>query len=171
MPELYQNNVATADYSSVKDHCRDDRPQKYDEEAVSDFDIVRGKYSMIENNLDILPEEIQEALAFVFLKDKKTNGDKVFLCKVKKSIEDSQGFKGQIHGILDKVRKRSDGKVLPLTRFPTLNGELKAIQKEQKDREDSLPVLIPKDRTEENDPFLRVFHEARAEFAKKLTDI
>ncbi len=165
MSEKFQGNNKNASYAIVADGIQVAR--KEPQETVADYDILKGDYSKILENIDQLPKEIQEVLGFIFCKSKKTREDQFFLCKIKSVLDASKEFKQRMKYWFYKSVDRVNGQEIPIKCF-SFNGE---IEKMKKNREKSLPVFVPSARTEENDHFLRVFHEAREECSKKLADL
>ena len=157
---MYEKNNKEGDYSSVLDHIFVEREDPCD--INQDFDIMRGDYSVIKEHLNLLPEEVQKALEFLFCKPKLVNKDRQFLYKILKGIKKATTIKGQLKLILNRIISPSTSNKLPLSYF-SLNGGLNRIQEMRKKH-------IPIKYEEEGIGVDVVFQKHRKSFCKKIEE-
>ena len=156
---MYKKNPIKGNYRELLKHIKINNPSS--EDIALDYDILKGDYSVIKDNMDILPDEVQKALDFIFCKSEESMGnkDRQFLFKVKKGIEKSQTLKGQVKIILFRLVHLGYAEELPLSHLK-LGSDLERIEEEH---QKSFPVLVSSERTEKNDPFLQVLNAVRKE--------
>jgi hypothetical protein len=154
---MYEKNPIKGNYRELLKHIKINKSSP--EDIALDYDILKGDYSVIKDNIDLLPDEVQEALEIIFHKKIK-NKDLQFLHKVKRGIEKSQTLQGHIKTILFRLIHLGYSETLPLSRFGLNFSDLERVKI---DRKNALPVLVPSEMTDERDPFLQVLNEVREE--------
>lgn len=157
-----------------KNDTRDEFPQNGSEGTnIIGYDINRGDYSKIEENMERLPEEIQEVLKFVFCKSEKTREDLYFFYKIKKVLDELGEIKQRLRYYFYKIVDRNKGQEpenpeeIPIQCF-SFKGELDDIKKERKTYLPQLSILSGE---EVKKSATIVFKNQVAEFSEKVEEV